>query len=180
MHLHLQSLTDRTLDQQCTVTRPGVAAIASALLVELLISVLQHPLRASAPAPSSPPSSAAASAAAAAAAAATATAPRAFTHPLGLVPHQIRGTLHDFRNVLVQGPAYDCCSACSPAIVRAHEREGWAFVKRAIGEPGWIERVSGLDEVQRRAEAAASEMEREMMEEEQEEEGDQWGEAEIL
>jgi len=67
------SQKDRTLDQQCTVTRPGLAYMASALAVELLVSLLHHPLRHHAPHD----------------------APKELsdpgTTPLGTVPHQLRG-----------------------------------------------------------------------------------------
>ncbi|KAI9653036.1 MAG: Autophagy protein 7 [Alyxoria varia] len=138
----IDSMRDLTLDQQCTVTRPGIAAIASALCVELLVSVLQHPLGPSAPAPASRSSERSPA-----------------SHPLGLVPHQIRGYLASFDNMIVHGPSYDCCSACSAKVVTEYERNGWEFVKRALNESGYVEELSGLAEVQRKAEEAARELE---------------------
>ncbi|KAJ5150968.1 Ubiquitin-like modifier-activating enzyme atg7 [Penicillium canariense] len=134
------SIKDQTLDQQCTVTRPGVAAIASALLVELLVSILQHPQGAAAPAPL------------------TRSDDRG-DHPLGLVPHQIRGFLATFENITVTGQSYSCCSACSEKVASAYREQGWEFVRKALNEPGYVEELSGLKEVQEKAEAALADIE---------------------
>lgn len=118
------------MDQQCTVTRPGIAAIASALLVELFVSIIQHPQGADAPATTSPDEDNIKS-----------------PHPLGIVPHQIRGYLSRFNNVIVTGKDYSCCSACSGRILDLYLQDGWDFVKRAMNEKSYIEEVSGLKEV---------------------------------
>ncbi|KFA66998.1 hypothetical protein S40285_06253 [Stachybotrys chlorohalonatus IBT 40285] len=155
------SMKDQTLDQQCTVTRPGVAAIASALLVELLTSLLQHPLGKDAPAPQvtqgsvperDPPD-----------------------HPLGLVPHQIRGYVSTFQNLVIRGQSYDCCSACSPKILDAYRTDGWGFVRRALQEKDYVAELSGLAELQRRAEEMAADVDWE-----EEDEAAEEGEGELL
>lgn len=121
-------MKDQTLDQQCTVTRPGVAAIASALLVEVLVSIIQHPKGAAAPASvgQNEPQD---------------------DHPLGIVPHQIRGFLSNFSNMLIVGKSYNSCSACSDTIVSAYKKDGWEFVQKALNERGYVEELSGLKEV---------------------------------
>ncbi|KAL4927442.1 putative autophagy ubiquitin-activating enzyme ApgG [Aspergillus undulatus] len=136
----LNSQKDQTLDQQCTVTRPGVAAIASALLVELLVSLLQHPLGAAAGAPQTEDHD-------------------QDGHPLGLVPHQIRGFLSTFQNVSVVGRSYKCCSACSGSIINEYKKKEWEFVQRALNEAGYVEELSGLKEVQQTAEATLADIE---------------------
>lgn len=39
-----------------------------------------------------------------------------------------------------------------------YEAEPWGFVKRALEEKGWVEEMSGLKEVQRRAEEMEGEV----------------------
>jgi ubiquitin-like modifier-activating enzyme ATG7 len=149
------SLKNATLDQQCTVTRPGAAPIASALAVELLVSLTQHRLKGRAPA-STPPTSTA-----------IASAPpidpsEPDSHPLGTVPHQIRGFMSTWQTIQTRATAYDHCAACSPAVLAAYESDSWDFVRRALNEKGFVESISGLAEVQRLADEAAARMEAEM------------------
>ncbi|OTB09108.1 hypothetical protein M426DRAFT_51072 [Hypoxylon sp. CI-4A] len=138
------SQKDLTLDQQCTVTRPGIAAIASALLVELLTSLLQHPLVQHAPAPATGTSSG------------TLESNSEDEHALGIVPHQIRGFLNRFQNLTIKGQSYPCCSACSKPIISAYRTQGWEFLKRALEDKEYVAELSGLAEVQRQAEAMSS------------------------
>ncbi|PSN61391.1 autophagy-related protein 7 [Corynespora cassiicola Philippines] len=147
------SLSNATLDQQCTVTRPGVAPLASSLLVELLVSILQHPSKARAPVdPARNPVVTAMSSS-------HPSLPAPFVHPLGAVPHTIRGYLNNFSNLQVEGQPYDCCSACSDKVLDCYQKDPWGFVQKALNEKGWVEEMSGLAEVQRKADEAAAELE---------------------
>lgn len=76
-------------------------------------------------------------------------------HPLGIVPHQIRGFVANFQNVLINGKSYPQCSACSRPILDAYRQEGWDFVKKALGDREYVTELSGLAEIQRQAEAMA-------------------------
>ncbi|KAJ3416945.1 Autophagy protein 7 [Chytridiales sp. JEL 0842] len=125
------SLSDRTLDQQCTVTRPGLSLLASGLAVELMVSILNHPNGGYAPADATTPP----------------TEPTA--HPLGLVPHQIRGYLTHFNNLLVTGHAYDKCTACSQLVLEEFKKSGAEFVLKCMESPKYLEEVTGLAELQR-------------------------------
>ncbi|KIK81706.1 hypothetical protein PAXRUDRAFT_832674 [Paxillus rubicundulus Ve08.2h10] len=128
------SLTDRTLDQMCTVTRPGLASIASSMAVELLVSVLQHPEGLYSPPP--PPQTDR-----------THADPSESGSVLGLVPHQLRGFLPQFRNLLVTGAAYDKCTGCSETVLKAYEEQGFPMLLRAFNETGYLEALTGLDKL---------------------------------
>lgn len=126
------STHDRTLDQQCTVTRPGLSMMAAASAVELLVTLLEHPLRGQAAADTSskdehltasPQSS------------------------LGLVPHQIRGFLSRFHVMLPASLSFDKCTACSDKILETYEKEGFNFLMNAFNRPSYLEDLTGLTEL---------------------------------
>jgi ubiquitin-like modifier-activating enzyme ATG7 len=61
-------------------------------------------------------------------------------------------------------------------VLKSYEENPWAFVERALNEKGWVEEMSGLKEVQRKADKAAAEMELE----DEEDEGGLEDEGELL
>ena len=127
----IDSLTDRTLDQQCTVTRPGLAGVASGVAVEMLASLLNHPDRYSLNI----------------AANIRARAVAGEEGVLGIVPHQIRGSLGTFSNLILKGAAYDKCTACSVAILEAYAELGNEFLLKGLSDPAYLEKVAGLEKM---------------------------------
>ena len=141
----MQSLTDRTLDQMCTVTRPGLASIAASTAVELLVSMLQHPAGIHAPAPPLQTDTSSSS---------SASSPPAHESILGLVPHQLRGFLAQFRTVPIVGAAYDRCTGCSERVVKAYEEQGFDMLLRAFNETEFLPELTGLKALYEETQAA--------------------------
>lgn len=48
---------------------------------------------------------------------------------LGLLPHQIRGFLSQFNNMLITGQAYDKCTACSQKVIYHYILLCYSFFK---------------------------------------------------
>lgn len=125
------SMTKKTLDQMCTVTRPGVALMASSQAVELMVSMLQSGKEGESDGRQC---------------------------ILGEIPHQIRGFLDKFETLKVESPAYIHCSACSPVIVEMCRKNMWDFVKKALNDDEYIERCSGLLEIKQKMEGIAEDI----------------------
>lgn len=115
------SMEDRTLDQQCTVTRPGVSNVASALAVELFMSVLQH--REKGCAGSSEET------------------------VLGILPHSIRGFISHFTHILPSTVSFSQCIACSPIIEKSYSENKREFLDNVFKSTKYLEDLTGLTEL---------------------------------
>lgn len=116
------TIANRTLDQQCTVTRPGLSGISASLSVELLATLTQHPLGFAAPH----------------------NMQTCGGSCLGPTPHTIRASLSDFRIICVGTESFQNCICCSESIMHEYGKDPLGFVIKALKEPAYLERVSGL------------------------------------
>jgi len=120
------SITDRTLDQQCTVTRPGLSFISSGIAVELMVSLIQHPLGIAASHEGKTEMG------------------NTTSTELGIIPHQIRGFLTIFQNIPMIGYQYSQCVACSHNILESYRKDPYGFCISVFNKPEILEDVSGI------------------------------------
>uniref|UniRef100_A0A1A9X4S5 THIF-type NAD/FAD binding fold domain-containing protein n=1 Tax=Glossina brevipalpis TaxID=37001 RepID=A0A1A9X4S5_9MUSC len=137
--MFIESLKDRTLDQQCTVTRPGVSSIAASYAVELFVSLLHQPLKELTPAYY-----------------ATTTTKDAIGNTsdipeglLGIIPHSIRGSLFNYENILPATKKFTQCIACSEKVVEAFRAEGDSFLFKVFETSTYLTNLTGISEYER-------------------------------
>ena len=127
------SMKDRTLDQMCTVTRPGLSFISSAYASELLISLIHHPLLNGAP---------------------------AFEEEkknneetlLGILPQHIRGNLSDFETKIFFSRAFSNCVACSDYVLQDYCNNRDEFIIKVINDPDYLQHVTKISKMLEEAE----------------------------
>ncbi|XP_063934186.1 ubiquitin-like modifier-activating enzyme ATG7 isoform X3 [Zophobas morio] len=111
----VNSFESRTLDQQCTVTRPGLSFIASALTVELFVSFIQYP-----------------------------ESNEVEETPLGIVPHQIRGFLSLYNLLISRGEAFSNCVACSEKVLQAFRDNKEELLLKCCNDALYLEEITEL------------------------------------
>jgi len=126
----VDSVSNRTLDQQCTVTRPGLASIASGHAADLFARMLNHPDGLHAPADIAGTTS---------------------ERPYGLLPHQIRGSLSNYNLLTLMGYSSSSCIACSDVVLSEYRSRGLDFVMQVMNEPTYLEDLTGLTELMKSA-----------------------------
>ena len=71
-----------------------------------------------------------------------------------MVPHQIRGSVHEHAQTLFAAPAFPRCVGCSPAVTSRFRADKAGFCLSAFNDPTFLEDATGLTAVHEAADAA--------------------------
>jgi ubiquitin-like modifier-activating enzyme ATG7 len=115
------SQTNKALDEQCTVTRPGLSAIVAGWCTEMLIAYIH----ASSTANNSAEGGG-----------------KVFKKED--IPHQIRGSVYTFQQLPLHTPAFPYCTACSDNIRNAYDQAPREFVAQVCASASSLEEISGI------------------------------------
>ncbi|RLN97903.1 hypothetical protein BBJ28_00011597 [Nothophytophthora sp. Chile5] len=121
----------------CTVTRPGLAPIAAATAVELLVAVLHSPQGKFV----------------------SAEKPSDGSVPMGYIPHQLRGFLNAFQNMVITGESFDKCIACSSKVLDAYAANALDLLEKACNSTAYLEELTGLHQLTEEADALMIDLE---------------------
>ncbi|KEG02191.1 autophagy-related protein 7, putative [Plasmodium vinckei vinckei] len=143
MNSPTDSISYRTLDEKCTVTRPGISSISSSIATELLISLTQHPLQFSAPHIESDQyicfdlkgddlknKNVETS--------------NSFVSCLGATPHIITFNLSNLSMRKLYSDAFDKCVCCSEYVILKYQENKPEFVKKVIIESLMLEEITNM------------------------------------
>jgi ubiquitin-like modifier-activating enzyme ATG7 len=122
------STDDRTLDQNCTISRAGISSIASGIATELLASLVQHEEGPLAPA--------------------LLASVDESSSLLGATPHQIRGFLSRYQFMTPTVRRFEKCTACGQGVQEQLTNRGFDFLLSVLQQPNELEKASGLLELQ--------------------------------
>jgi len=126
---------DRTLDQQCTVSRPALCTIASAVAVELLVSILNSPNKLFT--------------------GASEILEKCGHSVLGPIPQQIRGDLSNWGITCLFGQSFANCVACSKTVVESYMKDGFDFVMKVLNKGDYLEEITGITKMMKEIDEGA-------------------------
>ncbi|SOV15734.1 autophagy-related protein 7, putative [Plasmodium sp. gorilla clade G2] len=145
MHSPSDSLSYRTLDEKCTVTRSGVSNISSSIATELLLALTQHPLYFFAPhidkdqyiynydndinqQKKSDISN-------------------VFTSCLGATPHIINFNLANFNMKKLFCEPFEKCMCCSEKVILKYQEDKMDFIRNVIRDSSILERITDMNQL---------------------------------
>ena len=130
------TMKDRTLDQMCTVTRPGLSFTSSAYASELYISMIHHPMEHHVWANED--------------------AKKLEETDLGKLPHHLRGCMSEFEVSIFYGRAFEQCVACSKFVLDEYNNNREEFMLHVLNNPSYIHKVTKLEDDIRKMEEEAA------------------------